>query len=226
MSPALSAAEELQLTIADGRVTLVTRDAPLGDVLAAWERAGSTRFVDAGELDQVPVSLHLVDVPEAEALRLLLRPAAGYLAVPRARPAPGASTYDRVKILAVRSPTPAARSAAPASAAAAVPAPGPRGSGAIPPEGDVAGAAPPPELTEAAQIERLQRLLHPRGSADGSADAAPDTQPRAPVPLTTPRPGMIVDPEQPQESEEPRRRYRRSPRAYDPFTTFPQGDER
>ena len=73
-------------SIGEGRVTLVTSGAPLGDVLAAWERAGSTRFVDAGELDQVPVSLHLVDVPEAEALRLLLRPAAGYLAVPRARP--------------------------------------------------------------------------------------------------------------------------------------------
>jgi hypothetical protein len=94
------------------------------------------------------------------------------------------------------------------------------------PEDGLSSEAPPAELSEAAQIERLQRLLHPRGSGDEPATAAPETQPRARVPLTTPRPGMIVDPEQPEEAEEPGRRYRGSPRAYDPFTVLPQGDER
>jgi hypothetical protein len=98
--------------------------------------------------------------------------------------------------------------------------------GAGRPADDLGDGAPPAELSEAAQIERLQRLLHPRGSGDEPATAAPETQPRARVPLTTPRPGMIVDPEQPEEAEEPGRRYRGSPRAYDPFTVLPQGDER
>ena len=103
MSPvAYAGGAEFQLTIGAGRVTLIARNAPLGAVLAEWERAGSTRFVDAGGLDAVPVSLHLVDVPEAMALRLLLRPAAGYIALARAPSAPGASRYDRVEILAVR----------------------------------------------------------------------------------------------------------------------------
>ena len=219
--PVVSAADELRFTIGDGRVTLIARDAPLGDVLAEWRRAGDTRFVDAGELDEVPVSLHLVDVPEGEALRLLLRPAAGYLAVPRAATAPGASAYDRVKILAAGSGSPAVRPvAAPraGSAGAASPA---GASGAGRPEGGLGDRPPPPELSEEAQIERLQRLLHPRGSGGESA-AATGTQPSAPVPLITPRPGMIVDPEQPQTAAEPpRRRYRGSAREYDPFTVFP-----
>lgn len=213
----------IRFSIGEGRVTLVARDALLGDVLAEWRRAGDTRFVDAGELDEAPVSLHLVDVPEAEALRLLLRPAAGYLAVPRAATTPGASAYDRVKILAVRSRSPMRASvAAPRAGAAA----GGGASGAGRPADDGGDRAQPPELTEEAQIDRLQRLLHPRGSGDGSADTATETRPGARVPLTTPRPGMIVDPERPPTADEPRRRYRGSAREYDPFTVFPQGDER
>ena len=229
MSPVVCAAEELQFAIAGGRVTLIARDAPLGDVLAAWERAGGTRFVDAGGLDAAPVSLHLVDVPEGEALRLLLRPAAGYLAVARSPRVAGASVYDRVKILAVRSASPPPRSVAPtgaARAAATTTSPAARASGARRPADDLGTGVPPPALTEEAQIERLQRLLHPRGRGDESADSAPETPLGAQVPLTTPRPGMIVDPGRAEAAEAPRRRYRGSPRDYDPFTVFPQGDER
>ena len=183
----------IELTIAEGRVTLIARNAPLGEVLAEWERAGSTRFVGAGGLDAVPVSLHLVDVPEAMALRLLLRPAAGYIAVARAPSAPGTSQYDRVAVLAGRATPSRPRSAAAARALAA-PAPGAAG-------GDRAAAGrgngpPPGELSEAAQIERLQRLLRPRESGDESAAAATETAPRARAPHATPRPGMLVDTEQ------------------------------
>ena len=210
---------EIRFTIGEGRVTLIASDALLGDVLAEWERAGSARFVDAGELDQVPVSLHLVDVPEAEALHILLRPAAGYLAVPRAPLTPGASVYDRIKILAVGSSSSMPRSVATTRAArpvatAVAPATGR-------PEDGLGREAPPAELSEAVQIERLQRLLHPRGTGDESAAAATETQPRALAPQTTPRPGMIADPGQLEEAEEPGRRYRGSPRAYDPFTVVP-----
>ena len=221
LGPAAYAEDDaIRFMIGEGRVTLIARDAPLGDVLAAWRRAGDTRFVDAGELDEAPVSLHLVDVPEAEALRLLLQPAAGYLAVPRAATNPGASAYDRVKILAVRSRSPMRESvAAPRAGAAAASG----ASGAAQPADDPGDRARPPELTEEAQIDRLQRLLHPRGSGDGSADTATETRPGVRVPLTTPRPGMIVDPERPQTAEEPRRRYRGSAREYDPFTGVSAG---
>ncbi len=194
MSPlAYTGGGGIQLTIGAGRVTLIARNAPLRAVLAAWERAGSTRFVDAGGLDAVPVSLHLVDVPEAMALRLLLRPAAGYIAVARAPSAPGASRYDRVEILAARAPPPRPRSAAAAPALAA-PAPGAARGGRAE---DGRGNGPPPaELSEAAQIERLQLLLRPRESGGESAAAATEAEPRARAPRATPRPGMLVDTEQ------------------------------
>ena len=60
---------ELQFTVGEGRVTLILSGARLGDILAEWERTGNTRFVDVGDLDTVPVSLHLVGVPEAPRAR-------------------------------------------------------------------------------------------------------------------------------------------------------------
>ncbi len=194
MSPLVHAAGGgIRFTIGEGRVTLIARNAPLGAVLAEWERAGSTRFVDAGGLDAVPVSLHLVDVPEAMALRLLLRPAAGYVAVARAPSTPGASQYDRVEILAARATPSRPRSAA-ATRALAAPAPGAAGRGR--PEDGRGNGPPPAGLSEAAQIERLQRLLRPRESGDESAAAATETAPPARAPRATPRPGMLVDTEQ------------------------------
>ena len=95
-------AEELALAIAEGRVTLAAAEAPLGDVLAEWSRAGNTRFEGVGELGSARVTLHLEGVPEREALRLLLRPAAGFLAAPRRSQGSGASIYDRVWIRAGR----------------------------------------------------------------------------------------------------------------------------
>ncbi len=192
MSPLVHAGGgEIRFTIGEGRVTLIARNAPLGEVIAAWEHAGSTRFVDAGGLEAVPVSLHLVDVPEAMALRLLLRPAAGYVAMARAPSAPGASLYDRVEVLAVRATPSRPRSVA-APRALAAPAPGAAGGGAE----DGRGNGPPAELSEAAQIERLQRLLGPRESGGESAAAATEAAPRARAPRATPRPGMLVDSEQ------------------------------
>ena len=116
-------AEELELTIRGGRVTLVATDARVGDVLAAWSRVGGTRFVDAEALGGEVVTLHMVDVAEAEALDVLLRPAAGYIAASRSPGAAGGSRYDRVKVLAERpSSPPAARPAATGGRGAAAPA--------------------------------------------------------------------------------------------------------
>ena len=90
-----ASADELELAFGEGRVTLIATGVPLGDVLAEWARAGGTRFEGAAGLGGPAVSLHLEDVAELEALRLLLRPAAGFLAAPRLPRSPGASIYDR-----------------------------------------------------------------------------------------------------------------------------------
>ena len=174
-------ADELEFAIGQGRVTLIAAGVPLRDVLAAWTRAGDTRFVGAEALGAAPVSLHLAGVAEAEALRLLLQPAAGYLAARRAPSLPGASVYDRVRIHAER------RAPRPAPARPAAPEP----SG-----GET--AASPTTLSESDQRERLQRLMPP-AVASGEAATGPAREAPPPgdglvlPPGATPRPGMIVE---------------------------------
>jgi hypothetical protein len=171
-------ADELYLAVGHGRVTLAAADVPLGDVLAEWARVGGTRFEGVGELGAAPVSLHLEGVAEREALRLLLRPAAGFLAAPRAPDVSGASIYDRVKILAGRR----ASQSAPAAASEARREPPPR------------PVREAPALSEADQRERLQRLLRPRPVAEAVTDSPAEGPPEGAVYApTTPRPGMVVD---------------------------------
>ena len=98
---------------------LIAAGVPLREVLDEWSRAGDTQFVGAEAIGESPVSLHLEGVAEREALRLLLQPAAGYLAAPRAPGVPGGSLYDRVKIRAVgREPQAPASGGSPARGAA------------------------------------------------------------------------------------------------------------
>ncbi len=175
------AADELVFAVADGRVTLTATEAPLGDVLAAWSRVGSTRFEGVGDLETAPVTLRLEAAGEREALRLLLRPAAGFLAAPRRPGDSGASIYALVKIRAARR---APRSAPPGGSAARRPATRP--------------VRESPGLSEAEQRERLQRLLRPPPAVGTVAGpAAPPSRGGAARAPTTPRPGMVVEPEPP-----------------------------
>jgi hypothetical protein len=99
-----AAAGEVRLSIANGRVTLFARDATVREILAEWARVGQTRIVNAEKIVGAPVSMELTDVPEAQALDAVLRPAAGYIIAPRAAGTPGPSVYDRVMILATSRP--------------------------------------------------------------------------------------------------------------------------
>ena len=172
-------ADELELAVGEGRVTLVAAGVPLVEVLAEWARVGNTRFEGVGELGAALVSLRLEGVAEREALRLLLRPAAGFLAAPRPPDASGASIYDRVRIRAARR----APQTDPAGASQERrQAPGP-----------VREA--PPALSAADQRERLQRLLRPRAPVEAGIDPPAEAPRERPVYApTTPRPGMVVEP--------------------------------
>ena len=114
-TPPLAGAGEFELTIQQGRVTLVAQDAPIQDILAEWARIGQTTIVNGEKLTGSRLTLQLIDVPEEQALETLLRSASGYVVAPRATPIPGASRFDRIFILvssgrpstrAVRAPTP------------------------------------------------------------------------------------------------------------------------
>ena len=177
----LAGADEIELRINRGRVTLIATDAPLPAVLAAWAREGHTRVVGAEALADATVTLHLVDVAEAEALRILLRPAIGYVAAPRRAHLPGSSRYGRVQILGTGRRLPAAQDAAAAGRAAGA-------------AGAPSGAPMP--------LEDMQRLLDAVSRTTGSvaAPAARDSAPAAPAGAgtvrpapTTPFPGMVVE---------------------------------
>jgi hypothetical protein len=104
-SATIARAGELQLTIANGRVTLVADSVPLRTILSEWARIGQTKIVNAEKLTGAPLTLRLHEVPEAQALDIVLRSASGYLAAPRPAGNAGASQYDRVVILASSRPT-------------------------------------------------------------------------------------------------------------------------
>jgi hypothetical protein len=93
-------AQSVKLEIQDGRVNLDATGAPAGAILAEWARVGGTKVVGAEKITGAPLTLKLVDTPERQALDIILRSVAGYMAAPRlASAAAGASAYDRILIL-------------------------------------------------------------------------------------------------------------------------------
>jgi hypothetical protein len=112
MPAAPTAAGDLRLSIANGRVTIVAQDVTIQQILDEWGRVGQTKVVGAERLTGPAVTLELHDVPEGRALESLLRSASGYIAKPRSGTV-GASSYDRILIMPTSRPP--AMSAAPPS---------------------------------------------------------------------------------------------------------------
>jgi hypothetical protein len=107
------ASAEIRLTMTDGRVSISASNATVSQILAEWARVGQTRIVNGERLAGGPLTIELTNVPEADALDILLRNAGGYLLAPRAAFNPAASKFDRVVILPA--------SSAPRAAAAPMP---------------------------------------------------------------------------------------------------------
>jgi len=103
--PASVSAGELVLSFKDGRVTLKATDVTLRQVLTEWARLGQTRMVGLEKLGGGLLTLELTNVPEKQALEILLRSVAGYAAAPRASVAADASVaanvsrFDRLMLL-------------------------------------------------------------------------------------------------------------------------------
>jgi hypothetical protein len=100
-SPA--AAQNLTLEFQDGRVRLNAQDVSINQILAEWARRGRTTIVNGERVPGPPVTLELQDVSEREALDVILRGVSGYLVAARESSLAGASTYDRIYILATSS---------------------------------------------------------------------------------------------------------------------------
>lgn len=100
------------LQFSDGRVTLQAHNAPVRTILAEWARLGGATVVDGDRVTGPPVTLELANVPERQALDVILRSVAGYMLAPRRVGSVGASAFDRIVILptsvAPRNPPPPA----------------------------------------------------------------------------------------------------------------------
>jgi hypothetical protein len=108
-----AAADPVSLRFENGFVTLSARNVPVRQVLAEWARLGQTRVVNAEKVPGGMVTLELAHVPEKQALEVLLRSAAGYMAAPRAQMTTNLSAYDRIVVMPTSSaaPPPAAAGA-------------------------------------------------------------------------------------------------------------------
>src|SRR5260221_13207464 len=78
----VSAAPGARLAFSNGRVWLVANGATVGQILAEWGRAGGTRIVN-GDITSQPLTLEMSDVPEMQALDVVLRSAGGFIATTR-----------------------------------------------------------------------------------------------------------------------------------------------
>src|SRR5262245_60967930 len=99
LAAASGASAQVQLSIHDGRVTLVATDATVRQILTEWARVGQTRIVNVDRIPGGPVTLQLSNVPESEALDLLLKSVTGYMAVNRPARTSNVSRYDRILVL-------------------------------------------------------------------------------------------------------------------------------
>jgi hypothetical protein len=163
--PGLAAAGEVRLSITNGRVDLVARDATLREILIEWERVGGTRIINRDRVPGTRLSLELANVTEDQALSTLLRPIAGYMASRRLGPEGGASAFSRIILMPAL--------ATPATFIAAAPAAAP------PPNAGGPSGTPPGR-------QGVQRRVLPDGrvvtvmdesQADDPGDAATSTAP-------------------------------------------------
>lgn len=175
-------AGSLQLTLKDGRVTLIADSVPARQILEEWAKVGGTRVVNAEKLVGPPLTLRLEGVPEREALDVVLKSAAGFVVAPRPAGEPGSSHFDRILILAT--------SNAPATPARSASAPG-RPAPFVPPPMMGDDQFDPEQAPEPGQGQVPQLQPYP-GPFPGTGTEA---QPEQPQPQTSPRPGFLPVPQ-------------------------------
>jgi hypothetical protein len=114
LAPLSTAQAEVHLIIRDGHVDLDARDATVRQILTEWARVGQTRIVNSEGVTGAPVTLQLSNVPEAQALEILLRSVSGYMTAPRPVDVSNASQFDRILVMPTSTPPKVAATPQPA----------------------------------------------------------------------------------------------------------------
>jgi hypothetical protein len=94
-----TASADVHLTMQNGRVSLVAKDATVRQILAEWARVGQTKIVNMERVPGGPVTLELSNMPEAQALEVLLRTLSGYITAPRPVDVANLSHFDRIILM-------------------------------------------------------------------------------------------------------------------------------
>jgi hypothetical protein len=193
---ASTASAQVQLSINDGRVTLTATNATVRQILAEWARIGQTKIVNVERIPGGPLTLQFTNVPEEEALDVLLRSVTGYMAAPRPVAVANLSQYDRILVL----PT----AATPRVPVAAAPTPVQRPSFPQPTPADIDDDQPsivqPPR---GPLFPTFQPPQPPRNPQQGAASATPGVIPPQPLPLPFVVEEQRVTPDGPPPSEQP-----------------------
>src|SRR5581483_9541232 len=114
------ASADVKVTIQNGRVSIVAKDATVRQIPTEWARVGQPKVVNVERIPGGPQTIELTNVPEAEALDVLLRSVSGFIAAPRAVSAGlNASQFERIVVM----PTSAAPRPPVSAAAAPMPTP-------------------------------------------------------------------------------------------------------
>jgi hypothetical protein len=167
----------LELTFADGLVTLVARGVTVPEIMGEWARKGGSRVTNAEKLTGGPVSYEFHNVPEAVVLQSVLRSAAGYIAAPRRAGGPvGASTLEQVMILPTSRPSANAVITMPTNPS---------------PNQQVYQGSPDDDIPPVRQAPNV-----PQPDQPANRPAAPSTQPTVGV-GTSPTPGVVIAPVKP-----------------------------
>ena len=149
----------------NGRVTLVAKDATVRQILTEWARVGQTKIVNVERIPGGPMTLELTNVPEAQALDVLLRSVSGYIAAPRPVDGRQPSRFDRIIVM------PTLASARPATVAPP------------PPAFQQTRSSPPPQAADDDDDDSRRRTC-----------AVPPVPPRGPVFNTFPQP-QVANPQ-------------------------------
>lgn len=187
-------AQSLKLDFNDGKVSIDATNVPVRTVLAEWARLGGTKVVGAERIAGSALTIHLENVPEAQALEIVLRNVAGYMAAPRAAASLGASAYDRILVMPTSSAPPAPtnagnrNNAAPPGLAGPRPGRGPFG-GSPDTDPDLVAAEPEPDASDTGVNEPVFQF--PQQNPFLAAQPGQVPQPGAfgqPTPFGTPLP--------------------------------------
>jgi len=95
----LASLPNLVVLYGDGGVTIVAKSVPLRSIVQEWARLGDVRLINLRNVPMLPVTVELREMPEAAALKVLLRSLPGYFLQQRGQASAGSSAFDTLVVM-------------------------------------------------------------------------------------------------------------------------------